>query len=143
MGLIRDIRALWRIKQARDRFREEVEMSGATKAAWGALLVIVPVAVTYIRAACPPLFQIQTGIAVIGAVVSVILLRRPSSGLPASTAIGVGTAGVLALAYRELLTQIGSLCGTTFIEQLPAIVTTALGLGIAAYLRGKPAVVSR
>jgi hypothetical protein len=116
-------------------------MSGFWKGGRTVALGIFPAAVAYLTAACPPLFRLDGAVALGSGLLAALLAQRSTSGAGKSAAAGATVAGALAILYSQSIVEIGRLCGTDFVAQLPTILSAALAVGIGAYIQGhaKPA----
>lgn len=139
MGIIGDYKLYRRAKGALKRFKEEAVLNGIPVAVKRFVLVVAPPVVAYVSAACPALFSSTGVVALGGAAIAAVLSGRKSQSAGKATAAGVGSfVGTVALAYSGARGWIDGACGTTFLQQLPTLATTALSLGLAAYMRGTP-----
>ena len=137
MGLIGDIKLLLKARSVLNRFKDEVRDMGLGSALKTVGVLVGPPVVAYVTGFCPALFSLNGGIAVGAGVVGAVLSRGSSLGAGKSMVAGVGLAGALGLAYYQAIAEIGKLCGTGFIEQLPTILAAALAIGIGAYINGR------
>ena len=136
MGVLAKFQLYRRLKKARKKLKEEMMLQGIPRALKVFVVVAAPPAVAYISAACPALFTYAGVVALVGAVVAAVFAGNKSKKGVEATAQGAGAFGVFTIGYLAAKDWIDATCGTAFLQQLPTLATTALSIGIAAYMKG-------
>lgn len=137
MSIFGKIKAAWTARKAAKKFQEDSLKNGWPTAAKRAALIAAPPVVAYMTAACPALFSWSGLVALFGASAAAALsYRKGTTATTATATAGASFSAIALAAYAGAKDWIDGACGTTFLQQLPTLLTTALSLGLAAYMRG-------
>ena len=142
MGIIANFNLYRRAKGAWKQFKGELMLEGIGTPVKRLVLIVAPPVVAYVTAACPALFSYSGLFSLGGAVLAGVMSGRKGQTATTSAAtgaatLGVGSLGAFALAYTAGKGWIDQTCGTTFLQQLPTLLMTALSMALAAYMKGR------
>ncbi len=136
VGLIGDVKAVLRLKAARDRLREAGKMGKLKTVVFALAGAVLTAVVAQVTGACPSLLAEGPAIVMAGAGGLLSYWSRKPLTAAAGKAVATGViAGAFAAAVAAVAAKVDVVCGAGFVDKLPSLAMAGVWVGLGLWLK--------